>query len=109
MRHSEKTIYIATVLWLKGHTVSMVSYWCGLRLKQVAGIIDRTEYNNRSAMTLQERQEALDLYREARFGPDGRAADEGALDKIDWVALPLEQDQERRRGTGLRSRSHSRY
>ncbi|NTD85457.1 hypothetical protein [Agrobacterium tumefaciens] len=68
------------------------------RPKQVAGIVGRSPYANRSAMTDAERQKALDELASVRIGDDGKAIDGGVLDKIPMKIIPLRGQQKKRSG-----------
>lgn len=96
VRHGEDVRYVAYVLWLVGFTERSISIALGLRRKQVAGMIDGSEYRNRSAMSVEERQAKLDELKEVRFDDEGNALDRGRLDRCTFVAKPLERAQYRR-------------
>ena len=93
--HSAGTKYIAYALWLKGHSLAMIAHWLGLGIKQVAGIIARSHWPNRSAMTDAERQEALDDLHQIRLDKNGAPIDQGVLNKFVWKIEPLEKVQSR--------------
>jgi hypothetical protein len=59
-----------------------------IRVKQVGGIVDKSEYSNRSAMTDQERRKLLVELRAIRCD-DGFPIDQGLLNNIDWEIEPL--------------------
>jgi hypothetical protein len=58
--YTEKQKYTVFVLWLAGHTLTRISRVVGLTRGQVAGIVGRSPYTDRSAMTDEERGEFLD-------------------------------------------------
>lgn len=91
-RHDAKTRFIVHVLWLRGHTEMQCAVMAKLRRKQVAGIIARSPYANRSAMTDAERQTHLDVLRENRFDGDGMI-DGGVLRPSQFTILALEREQ----------------
>ncbi len=87
-RHADPEKYIAYVLWLIGHSERAIALVLGFRRKQISGIIGRSEYKNRAAMTDQERRKLLAELEEVRF-LDGVPIDNGRLDKIRWEIIPL--------------------
>ena len=94
--HGEALKYQVYVLWVKGHGLSTIAAWMGLRPKQVAGLVDRGPYPNRSAMKDEERQAALEELRSIRFGAsDGQPLDGGRFDRFAWKIEPLTKEQVR--------------
>ena len=93
-RHADPEKYMIYVLWLIGHSLRSIAITLQMRTKQVAGIIDRSEYKNRSIMTDQERRTLLGELKEVRF-EDGVPLDGGRLDRIKWDLLPLGTTQMR--------------
>lgn len=93
--HKSGTKFIAYALWLKGHSMPMIAHWLGIRTKQVAGIIARSAWPNRSAMTDEERQQALDELYQIRLDKNGQPLDEGVLNRFVWKIEPLERVQQR--------------
>ena len=91
-RHGDAEKYMVYVLWLIGYSERSIAIILEMRTKQVAGIIGRREYKNRSAMTDQERRILLDELREIRC-EDGVPLDGGRLDKISWDLRPLGESQ----------------
>ena len=87
-RHTDPTKYIVFVLWLIGHSERAIARAMGFRPKQISGIIGKSEYKNRSAMTDQERKKLLAELKEVRF-LDGVPLDGGRLNKIRWEIIPL--------------------
>lgn len=87
-RHGDATRYCVYVLWIIGYSVRSIAIILGLRTKQVAGIIAKSDYSNRSAMTDQERKLVLADLEDIR-NDDGAPLDGGLLDKIKWEILPL--------------------
>lgn len=87
--------YVAYCLWLKGHTMPMIAHWLGVRTKQVAGIIARSNWPDRSSMTDADRQQALDELRQIRLDKGGEPLDGGLLNRFVWIIEPLEKVQRR--------------
>ncbi len=77
--YSEKQRYIVYVLWLHGATEATAGKVAGLRKKQVAGIITRSEYRNRTGMTLERRAAFLRELKDIRYDEAGEAIDGGLL------------------------------
>lgn len=92
MGHSESDKYVVYVLWVRGHSLTTISRWTRKGVKQLAGIVTRCPWKNRSAMTDQQRQVALNELRAIRM-VDGEKLDKGGLDGIDWKVLPLLKGQ----------------
>lgn len=82
------------VLWVKGHTETTVAALAGLRRKQVSGIIGRSPFKNRSALSTQERQSQLNKLKEIRV-KDGKTRCPGVLDRFVWTIEPLAKDQKK--------------
>ena len=79
------------------------------RGKQISGIVSRSPYANRSAMTDAERQSALDELALVRIGDDGRPIDGGILDKVPMKIIPLQGKQRKTRSNqGGNRTAHSR-
>lgn len=78
-RHDDRTKFIVYVLWLHGLSESEVGIIAGLRRKQVAGIIGKSDYRNRSAMTVGERLDKLRELKAVRYDDSGCAIDSGML------------------------------
>lgn len=87
MPATEQQKYTVYVLWLRGHTEAYCAKAAGLRERQVAGLIWRSPYRNRSAMTDQERQSLLDQLEPLRL--DRRLKD------IAFKIEPLDRKQQR--------------
>lgn len=87
--------YIAYCLWLKGHTIGMIAHWLNVRPKQIAGVIARSQWPNRSAMTDVARQEALDQLKQIRLDKYGQPLDGGRLNRFVYTIEPLERVQQR--------------
>lgn len=95
-QHDESTKFIAYTLWLAGYPAGIIGHWLGMRRPQALGLCQRLPWGSRAAMSLKERQKALDkLLRAIRIGADGRPLDGGRLARFDWVAMPLERAQVR--------------
>ena len=103
IRHGEDIKYIAYVLWLVGFSERSISIVLGIRRKQAAGIIAGSEYANRSAMTVTERQSKLDELKAIRLDNDGQPLDGGRLNRCTFSARPL-RDAQRRGPTRRRMR-----
>ncbi|MBC6714752.1 hypothetical protein H9Q09_00950 [Aurantimonas sp. DM33-3] len=84
--YTEKQRFIVYVLWLHGATESTAGKVAGLRKKQVAGIIARSEYTNRGAMTLDQRAAYLRELAAIRYDEQGKPVDDGLLP--DLVFMP---------------------
>lgn len=95
MAHGDDVKYTVYVLWLKGYTEREIGLGMMLRRKQVAGIVSRSEYANRSDMSTAERQHKLNELRDIRIGEDGRSIDRGRLDKFEWVVKPIYGQQKK--------------
>ena len=96
-QHDEGTKFIAYALWLAGYSAGIIGHWLGMRRPQALGLCQRSPWGNRAAMSLQERQKALDELRAIRIGADGRPLDGGRLSRFDWKAMALNRAQERGR------------
>lgn len=93
-RHREEDRYIVSVLWVIGFSIGSIARVTGLRQKQIAGIINRGEYANRTAMSDAERTERLrELYQVREIG--GKPLDGGLIDEIGWQIMPLRPQQKR--------------
>lgn len=93
-RHREADRYIVSVLWVIGFSIGSIARVTGLRQKQIAGIINRSEYANRTEMTDEQRRNYLrELWQVREL--DGRALDDGILDTIGWEIMPLRRAQKR--------------
>lgn len=95
-RHSEQAIYVAWVLWVIGVSEAGIAGVLGKRRKQIAGIVNRSDYANRSAMSIAERQAALGELLKVRFGDDGKAIDGGMLDRVPMKVMELRGRQHKR-------------
>jgi hypothetical protein len=91
-RHIDPDRYVVFVLWLIGYTERSIAIVLSMRTKQVAGLIARSDYSNRSAMTDQERRTLLQELQDIRMD-DGAPLDGGRLNKISWELLPLGKAQ----------------
>ncbi len=86
--HGDRVKYVAYVLWIIGYTERTIALALSMRTKQVAGIIARSEYTGRSSMTDQQRKEKLKELEEIRLD-NGEPLDDGMLDRVPFVILPL--------------------
>ncbi len=91
-RHKDATVYVVWVLWLIGMGERAVALVAGLGKKQVSGIIARSPYRNRSAMSDAERKAKLDELWSVRF-EDGKPLDGGILDRVQGQFLELRRGQ----------------
>lgn len=91
-RHTDPDRYVIYVLWIIGYSERTIAHVMGFRTKQVAGIIGKSDFKNRSAMTDQERRMLLLEMAEIRI-EDGVKLDGGRLDRIAWELLPIEGKQ----------------
>lgn len=92
-RHSERDLYVVWVLWLIGLSEQSIALAVMKRPKQVAGIVARSPYCNRSAMTDEKRKVELDQLLSIRHGDDGRKIDRGFLDRVKLEIIPLRASQ----------------
>ena len=91
-RHKDATVYVVWVLWLIGMSEGAVGLVAGLSKKQVAGIISRSPYKNRSAMSDKERRDKLDELWSVRL-EEGKPLDGGILDRVRGEFLELRRSQ----------------
>jgi hypothetical protein len=91
-RHTDPDRYVIYVLWMVGYSERSIAFVMGMRVKQIAGIIGRSEYKGRSTMTDHERRMRLLELKEIRMD-DGFPLDRGKLNGIDWELLPLGKKQ----------------
>lgn len=92
-RHPERVLYTVWSLWVIGLSEATIGRAVARSRKQISGIISRSPYPNRSAMTKQERQDALDRLLRIRIGDDGKPLDSGLLDHIPRKVLDLRGGQ----------------
>lgn len=93
-KHADGVVYTVWVLWLIGMSLTSIGAATLKRRKQIAGIIARSPYTNRSAMTDEERQQAIDeLIAVRHCENDGAAMDGGILDRIPLTIIPLRDRQ----------------
>lgn len=90
---NDRVRYIVYVLYLGGFSLSMIGTRVGLRTKQVAGVVANSEFTNRAAMTLDERNAKLAELKAIRRGEDGRDLDGGILTEEAFTARPLKGRQ----------------
>ncbi|MCV9960769.1 hypothetical protein OIU34_02555 [Pararhizobium sp. BT-229] len=79
--------YVTYVLWLIGYSEGTIAKALCLRRKQVAGMISRSEYSRRSAMSDHDRSEKLKELQRVRF-EDGVPLDGGMLDRVHFQVIP---------------------
>lgn len=96
-KHSDRSVYIIWVLWLVGMSEASIAKVALKRPKQVAGIVTRSPYRNRSGMTDAERREKLTELLAARIGDDGQPIDGGILDRVPLRIIPLRGKQRKGR------------
>lgn len=89
VRHDESTIFTIWVMWVIGFSESKIGSVVGKSRKQISGIIARSPYSNRSALSMEERQKALEELVQMRFSSDGTPLDGGLLDRIPHKVIPL--------------------
>lgn len=94
-RHTDPQRYTILVLWLIGFSERSIADVLMMRPKQISGIVNRSEYRDRSGMTDDERQELLDELFQIRLDENGDPLDGGKLDRIRWVIRPLRATQRR--------------
>jgi hypothetical protein len=90
--HTEQAKFTVYVLWLQGHTELTCAALAGMRRKQVAGLIARSPYANRAAMTDEERQALLTTLKFLRM-QDGGPIHPGFLRDDHFKILPLTREQ----------------
>lgn len=95
-RHADSTVYVVWVLWVIGLSEASIGAVVGKRRKQIAGIVSRSPYANRSAMTKDERQKALNDLLMVRHGDDGQPIDGGVLDRVPHKVIELRGRQRKR-------------
>lgn len=93
--HGDQTIYVVWVLWLVGFTEQQIARRIGLSKKQVAGLVARSDYSNRSAMSYEDRQQRYQDLIQARFDDGGGSIDGGVLKSLPDRVLPLKGKQKR--------------
>ena len=96
-QHTDNTRLVVWVLWLVGHPENTIGRFVGKRKKQIAGIVNRSPYPNRAAMTMDERRTAIADLMRVRVGDDGKPLDGGLLDRVKLEVLPLRASQVKRR------------
>nr|CAD6606017.1 hypothetical protein RNT25_01765 [arsenite-oxidising bacterium NT-25] len=97
------------MLWLIGMSEPKIAAVLLKRPKQISGIVTRSPFANRSAMTDGQRQAALDELASVRFGEDGKPIDGGILDKVPMKIIPLQGKQRKARSSNGGNRTgHSR-
>lgn len=96
-RHQDGVVFTVWVLWLIGMSEPKIAAVTLKRPKQIAGIVGRSPYKNRSAMTDAERQKHLDELASIRIGDDGRPIDGGILDRVPLKIIGLRGKQLKRR------------
>ncbi len=93
--YTEAERYIAWVMWVVGFSEKSIAVSLGIRRKQVAGLVNRSPYPNRSAMSDAERQAALNDLLSMRTGEDGKPIDGGRLVNVPTTIVPLRKAQKR--------------
>ncbi|WP_187967907.1 hypothetical protein [Aquibium microcysteis] len=95
-RHPERVLYTVWALWIVGLSEPVIGRAVARSRKQISGIVSRSPYPNRSAMTIEERQRCLDLLLKIRMGDDGKPIDSGLLDHIPRQVMELRKNQKKR-------------
>jgi len=80
-KHADRERYVACVLWLIGYSYATIGTVLALKRSQVGGIINRSEYAGRSAMSRARRAALLKELEEIRY-EDGKPLDGGLLDRV---------------------------
>jgi len=93
--HSDQVHYVVWVLWLIGFSEQQIGRRVGLNKKQVAGVVGRSPYSNRSAMTDVERQQQYQELVAARTDDGGNTIDGGFLKSLPNQVLPLGPQQKK--------------
>ena len=96
-KHTDRAVYIVWALWLIGMSEASIASVVLKRRKQIAGIVTRSPYANRSAMSKEGRQAALDELLAVRMGEDGKPIDGGILDRVPHSVIDLQGRQRKRR------------
>lgn len=94
-RHTERDVYVAWVLWVIGMSEASIGAVVMKRRKQIAGLITRSPYANRSAMSQEQRRAALDELLAIRINEGGKKLDGGLLDRIPLKIIPLRAEQKK--------------
>jgi hypothetical protein len=96
-RHADGTVYTIWVLWLIGMSEPKIAAATLKRSKQIAGIVGRSPYKNRSAMSDLDRQKHLNELAAIRIGDDGKPIDGGILDRVPMKIISLRGKQRKTR------------
>lgn len=94
-KHSDRDVYVAWVLWLIGMSEPKIATVLMKRPKQISGIINRSPYTNRSAMSDDERQNKLNELLLIRIDSSGQPVDGGLLDRIPMKVIQLRGRQKK--------------
>ncbi|MBN9235143.1 MULTISPECIES: hypothetical protein [Phyllobacteriaceae] len=94
-RHDDAVRYVTYVMWLVGYSQRSIAFALGMRTKQVAGIIENSEYRARSSMSDEDRTAKLSELEAIRLDDAGAKLDGGILDRIGFTARPLDRRQSR--------------
>lgn len=94
-KHTDRDVYVAWVLWVIGMSERSIATVLMKRPKQIAGLVNRSPYANRSAMTDGERESELKGLLAIRIGENGKPIDGGLLDRIPLKIIPLRGKQKK--------------
>lgn len=97
-KHSERDTYIVWVLWVIGMSEVSIATVVMKRPKQIAGIVNRSPYANRSRMTDDERATALSKLLAIRLEGAAGPIDGGILDRVPMKIIPLRAKQRKAPG-----------
>lgn len=94
-QHDENDRYIIYVMWLVGYSQRLIAFALKMRSKQIAGIIQNSDYRDRASMSDDDRADRLAELEAIRIGECGAKLDGGVLDKIGFQIRPLAGRQTR--------------
>lgn len=95
--HPDRTVFTTWLLWLIGYSEADIAARLQLARKQVSGIIARSPYSNRSAMSDAVRQQKYQELASNRFDDDGNPLDGGMLKHLPKKVNPLKPNQRKER------------
>ncbi|MBR2689211.1 MAG: hypothetical protein IKE42_15265 [Aquamicrobium sp.] len=94
-RHDDAVRYIVYVMWLVGYSQRSIAFALSMRTKQVAGIIQNSEYRDRASMSDGDRAIKLGELQVIRLDDAGDKLDDGILDRIGFTIRSLSARQSR--------------